>query len=108
MNRTFTTKSAKACEYIKEFKALSVEVANLQSQIEKLEQERNKVAMKGQKAKDKLGVEVDKLVKGELGEFEVIINVQLSKEEGSVDIDLVNTVEQYKDAYRKRKLEEKK
>tara|TARA_R110000868_G_scaffold271022_2_gene530473 strand:+ start:1145 stop:1477 length:333 start_codon:yes stop_codon:yes gene_type:complete len=104
MDRKFTITSPKACELLKEYKELSVKVSNLQDQISALEEERNKLAMKGQKAKDKLAPIVDELTKAELGEFEVVVNISRSKVDGELEVDISNALQQFKDAYRKKKL----
>lgn len=108
MERTITKSSPKLNSLIARYKELSLEVADKQTQIEKLEEERNKIAMHGQKIKDRMAPIVDSLIAGELGEFETIVNAQRVKDsEEMVEIQVVDRVEQFKDAWRKKALEPK-
>lgn len=104
MERTITKKSDKLYGLIERYKELSKEVASTQEAIEKLENERNKLALQGQKVKDRMTPLADELAKGELSEFETIINIQRAKKEGDVEILIVDRVEQFKDSWRKRAL----
>lgn len=102
MNRTLTYKNDKAVELTKEFKTLSIEVKNLTDQITKLEEERNKVAIKGQKVKDKLNPMVQKLTKSDEGEFEVVTKVE-SNDKGELVVEFADMMEEWKKAWRERK-----
>lgn len=100
--RTLSKKSEKAASLVAEYKALVLDINKQVDEIEKHEKERNKIALKVQKIKDKLNPITEKLIEGELGDFEVVTNVKLSSEEGMVDIEIVDQVEQFKEAYLKR------
>lgn len=102
--RTVTYKHGKAVELIKQFKGLSTEVKDLTDKITALEEERNKIAIKGQKVKEKLNPIVMELTKGEEGEFEVVTKVE-ANEAGELEVGFANMLEEWKVAYRKRKAE---
>lgn len=99
--RTLNKKSDKVLSLVKEYKELVIEINKHVDEIEKVEKERNKVALKIQKVKDKMNPLVQNLVKGELNEFEIVTNVKEGKD--GVDIEVVDQVEQYKEALRKKK-----
>lgn len=101
MNRNVTYKNDKAVELIKEFKALSTEVKILTDKITALEEERNKVAIKGQKVKDKLNPIVQKLTKADEGEFEIVTKVE-SNDKGELVVEFTNAMEDWKKAFRER------
>jgi len=102
MNKTITYKNDKAVELIKQFKELSKEVAVLTDQIEKLNEERNKIAIKGQKVKDKLNPIVQKLTKDDTGEFDIVSKVEANKN-NELEVVFVDALEDWKKAYRERK-----
>lgn len=74
--RQITYKSDKAVELLLQFKDFSKEVKDLTDKITALEEERNKLAIKGQKVKDKLNPLIQKLTKADGGEFEVVSKVE--------------------------------
>ena len=102
MNKIIKYKSDKAVELIKEFKNLSVDVKRLTDEITKLEEERAKIAIKGQKVKDKLNPMVQKLTKADEGEFEVVTKVE-HNEEGELVVGFADMLEEWKKAYKERK-----
>lgn len=101
MNKTVTYKNDKAVELIKEFKLLSTEVATLTDQIMKLEEERNKIAIKGQKIKDKLNPIVLKLTTKDTGEFDIVTKVE-TNDQGELVVEFVDALEDWKKAYKER------
>lgn len=101
MNKTITYKNDKAVELLKQFKEFSVEVKTLTDKITTLEEERNKIAIKGQKVKDKLNPIVQKLTKGDEGEFEVVTKVE-TNEAGDLVVEFANVLEDWKKAYKER------
>lgn len=101
MNKTITYKNDKAVELLKQFKEFSVEVKTLTDKITALEEERNKIAIKGQKVKDKLNPIVQKLTKGDEGEFEVVTKVE-TNEAGDLVVEFANVLEDWKKAYKER------
>ncbi len=100
--RTINYKNDKAVELIKLFKEHSIEVKTLTDQITALEEERNKIAIKGQKVKDKLNPIVQKLTKGDEGEFEVVTKVEFN-EAGELVVEFADMLEEWKKAYKERK-----
>lgn len=100
--RTVTYQDDKAVELVLQFKELSKEVAAQTDQITKLEEERSKTAIKGQKIKDKLNGIIKKLTKEEEGEFEVVSKVEVSDKK-ELEISFANMLEEWKIEYRKRK-----
>lgn len=106
MNRTKTYNNNKAVELLKEFKELSKVVATQTDEIKKIEEERNKVAIKGQKIKDKLNVIVKNLTKEDEGQFEIVTKVEAT-DKGEVEVTFTDALEDWKEAYLKRKAEQK-
>ncbi len=101
--RIITKKDEKGTLLITEYKKLAVEL-NTQIDIVMAEEEkRNKIALQIQKTKDRLIPVEKKLTKGELGEFEVVTNMQIGKELNGIEINVVDAVEEFKEAYRKKK-----
>lgn len=101
MNRNVTYKNDKAVELIKEFKVLSTEVKALTDKITSLEEERNKIAIKGQKVKDKLNPIVQKLTKDDNGEFEIVTKVE-SNDQGELVVEFSDALEDWKKAFKER------
>lgn len=99
--RTLTYKNDKAVELIKQFKDLSKEVKEYTDKITALEEERNKVAIKGQKVKDKLNPIVQKLTKADEGEFEIVTKVE-SNEQGELVVEFTDMLAEWKKAYKER------
>lgn len=99
--RTLTYKNDKAVELIKQFKEHSKEVKDLTDKITALEEERNKVAIKGQKVKDKLNPIVQKLTKEDEGEFEIVTKVEAT-EAGELSVEFTDMLEEWKKAYKER------
>ena len=66
--RTLNKKSDKVLSLVKEYKELVIEINKHVDEIERVEKERNKVALKIQKVKDKMNPSVQNLVKGEFNE----------------------------------------
>lgn len=105
--RTVTYKNNdKIVDLLLQYKELSVEVKKLTDDITKLEEERNKIAIKGQKVKDKLNPIVKKLVAKDEGEFEVTSKVEVDSERNVV-VEFADQLEDWKEAYLKRKAETK-
>ncbi len=68
---------------------------------EKLERERNKIALKVQKIKDKIVPIVQKFVKPLLGEYDDIETAKASKEDGKITITTFNYLEDFKAKFRR-------
>lgn len=100
--RTVTYQDDKAVELVLQFKELSKEVAAQTDQITKLEEERSKTAIKGQKIKDKLNGMIKKITKGDEGEFEVVSKVEVNSKR-ELEISYADMLEEWKTEYRKRK-----
>lgn len=81
----------------------------ISKQIEKLEKERNRDALKVQKIKEKVVPILKEKVQPQLEEFEDIFSIDL-KEKGSETVVAVvfNQIDQYKQALRQRKEEQDK
>lgn len=103
--RTITYKNDKAVELLIQYKELSKEVKDFTDQITKLEEERAKVAIKGQKVKDKLNPMIKKMVAKDEGEFEVTSKVEVNQDKDII-VEFADQLEDWKEAYRKRKAEE--
>lgn len=101
MNRTVTYKNDKAVELIKQFKELSKEVRDYTDKITFLEEERSKIAIKGQKVKDKLNPIVQKITKADEGEYEIVTKVE-SNEQGELVVEFTNAMEDWKKAFKER------
>lgn len=99
--RKLTYKNDKAVELLLQFKDLSVEVKNLTDQITKLEEERNKLAIKGQKVKDKLNPIIKKLTLEDEGEYEVVSKVE-ANDKGEIIVEFSDMLEEWKKAYKER------
>lgn len=99
--RQVTYTNDKAVELLKEFKVLSTEVKNLTDQITALEEARNKIAIRGQKVKDKLNPIIQKLTKGDEGEFEVTAKVEVN-EKGEIVVEFADMLEDWKKAFKER------
>lgn len=100
--RTLNKKSDKVLNLVREYRALAIELNKAIDEVEKAEKERNKTALKIQKIKDKMNPLTQNLVKADLQEFEMIVNVKEGKDE-TVDVDVIDQVEQFKEALRKKK-----
>lgn len=94
-------KNDKAVELLKEFKTYSVQVKDLTDKITALEEERNKIAIKGQKVKDKLNPIIQKLTKGDEGEFEVTAKVEVN-DKGEIVVEFADMLEDWKKAFKER------
>jgi len=94
-------KNDKAVELLKEFKTYSVQVKDLTDKITTLEEERNKIAIKGQKVKDKLNPIIQKLTKGDEGEFEVTAKVEVN-DKGEIVVEFADMLEDWKKAFKER------
>lgn len=101
MNRNVTYNNSKAVELIKQFKEYSVDVKSLTDQITALEEERNKVAIKGQKVKDKLNPIVQKLTKADEGEFEIVTKVEFN-DQGELVVEFSDMLGEWKKAFKER------
>jgi len=101
MNRTVTYKNDKAVELLIEYKNQSIIVKDLTDKITALEEERNKVAIKGQKIKDKLNPIIQKLSKADEGEFEVVSKVE-TNDKGEVIVEFADMLEDWKKAFKER------
>lgn len=99
--RNLTYKNDKAVELLLEFKQHSVTVKDLTDKINALEEERNKVAIKGQKVKDKLNPIIQKLTKADEGEFEVVSKVE-TNDKGEIVVEFADMLEEWKKAYKER------
>lgn len=99
--RNLTYKNDKAVELLLEFKQHSVIVKDLTDKINALEEERNKVAIKGQKVKDKLNPIIQKLTKADEGEFEVVSKVE-TNDKGEIVVEFADMLEEWKKAYKER------
>lgn len=99
--RQITYKSDKAVELLLQFKDFSKEVKDLTDKITALEEERNKLAIKGQKVKDKLNPLIQKLTKADEGEFEVVSKVE-TNDKGEVIVEFSDMLEEWKKAYKER------
>lgn len=99
--RQVTYKNDKAVELLKEFKTYSVQVKDLTDKITALEEERNKIAIKGQKVKDKLNPIIQKLTKGDEGEFEVTAKVEVN-DKGEIVVEFADMLEDWKKAFKER------
>lgn len=99
--RQITYKSDKAVELLLQFKDFSKEVKDLTDKITALEEERNKLAIKGQRVKDKLNPLIQKLTKADEGEFEVVSKVE-TNDKGEVIVEFSDMLEEWKKAYKER------
>lgn len=104
--RTVIYKNDKAVELLIQFKEFSKEVKEYTDKITALEEERAKIAIKGQKIKDKLNPMIKKLVAKDEGEFEVTSKVEVDSDKNIV-VEFADQLEDWKEAYRKRKAETK-
>jgi hypothetical protein len=105
--RTIKIQNSKIFTLVGEYKAKAQEINKVVDEIEKIEKERNKIGLQIQKLKDKLSPLVEKATESEVGEFEMVTNIQQSKEDGVVEVDIFDQVEEYKEALRKKKAEAK-
>lgn len=104
--RTVTYTNEKAVELLLQFKELSKEVKDLTDKITNLEEERAKVAIKGQKVKDKLNPMIKKMVAKDEGDFEVTSKVEVDGDKNII-VEFADQLEEWKEAYMKRKVEAK-
>lgn len=104
--RTVTYTNDKAVELLLQFKDLSKEVKDFTDQITRLEEERAKVAIKGQKVKDKLNPLIKKMVAKDEGLYEVTSKVEVNGDKQIV-VEFADQLEDWKEAYLKRKTEAK-
>lgn len=104
--RTVTYENDKAVDLLIQFKDLSKEVKDYTDKITVLEEERAKVAIKGQKIKDKLNPIIRKMVAKDEGEFEVTSKVEVNANK-SIVVEFADQLEDWKEAYLKRKAEAK-
>lgn len=84
---------------------LITEGRELTSTIEKAEKERNKIALKIQKIKDKMISLMDKH-SFELGEFEYLRTVELK--DGKIEVQICDAMEEWQEVYRAQKAEQDK
>ena len=103
MERKVTVKSAKLLEVHENRNKLQKEINGLIDQIEVLQKELNKLGIKMQKEKEKAVKETMKL-NVDLNEFEYISNFDIK--EGEIELVVVDEIEVWKDAYRKKKLKQ--
>ena len=101
--RTVKIENSKIFNLVGEYKAKALEINKVVDEIEKIEKERNKIGLQIQKLKDKLSPLVEKATESEISEFEMVTNIQQSKEDGVVEVDIFDQVEEYKEALRKKK-----
>ena len=94
-------KNDKAVELLIQFKDLSKEVKDLTDKITALDEERNKIAIKGQKVKDKLNPIIQKLSKPDEGEFEIVSKVE-TNDKGEIIVEFSDMLEEWKKAYKDR------
>ncbi len=99
--RQVTYKNDKAVELLIQFKDHSKEVKDLTDKITALEEERAKIAIKGQKVKEKLNPIIQKLTKGDEGEFEVVSKVE-ANDKGEIIVEFADMLEEWKKAYKER------
>jgi uncharacterized coiled-coil DUF342 family protein len=99
--RQVTYKNDKAVELLIQFKDLSKEVKDLTDKITALDEERNKIAIKGQKVKDKLNPIIQKLSKPDEGEFEIVSKVE-TNDKGEIIVEFSDMLEEWKKAYKDR------
>ena len=104
---TVKIENIKIFNLVGEYKAKALEINKVVDEIEKIEKERNKIGLQIQKLKDKLSPLVEKATESEISEFEMVTNIQQSKEDGVVEVDIFDQVEEYKEALRKKKAEGK-
>lgn len=70
----------------------------LSEQIEKLEEERNKIGLQIQKLKDRIIPEIEEIIKGiEMSEYEAVGEVRAGEQENEVEIEIFDQIEAYKE-----------
>lgn len=105
MRRSITKESSEVYTLLDQYQEEALKLVDVISKIEKLEEERNKLAIKGQKLKDKMQPLVQELSKDDITEFEQLVNVERGEKEGEIRIDMVDMVEQFKETWRNKGLE---
>jgi len=83
-------------------KEMEAEHLALTSEREKLEQERNKIALKVQKIKDRLIPKIHKEMLKHLGEFEDLMSAELTKDKSKVVIKKFSHLQEWKRQYKAR------
>lgn len=83
-------------------KDMEKEHLDLTSKREKLEQERNKVALKVQKIKDRLIPKLQKKMLKHLGEFEDLLSAELTKDKTKLVVKKFSHLAEWKRAYKAR------
>lgn len=109
MRRSITKNNLEVYELLKEYKEESIKLGEINQKLEALEpleEERNKLAIKGQKIKDKMAPIVFQLAEGECTEFEKVVNVREGENEGDIYIDILDLVEQFKEEMREQNKKE--
>lgn len=103
--RTVEIKDTKIEDYHSKIKEIWKDGQKLLDEKEKLEKEIKKTALKIQKIKDKLNPAISKYL-GALAEFEYVANLDVI--DGKLVAKVGDQLEEFKDAYRKQKVEQAK
>lgn len=105
-SRQVRFKSAELIALMQERGELITKGRDLTNKLEKLEKQRNKVALQADKLSSKMRPTLDKLVKPEVGEFEDVNNIEIQN--GEVVVEIYDRLEDFKKQFRKAKEEQEK
>jgi hypothetical protein len=94
-------KNKEIVELLTKKETLVIEGREVTKKIEELENDRRKIGLQIQKVKDKVIPMVNKLMEGNLKEFEEIGTVEVK--DGELDISIVDVVENFKRDYKEAK-----
>lgn len=98
--RTIEIKDVKLTSILKERGVVFKEIVKLNAKIEEINQERNKLAYKMERLKEKTRPIIDKLTPSfELKEFEIITDVKINKS-GKPEVAIVDRIEEFQNAIR--------
>ncbi len=94
-------KNKEIVELLTKKETLVIEGREVTKKIEELENDRRKIGLQIQKVKDKVIPMVNKLMEGNLKEFEEIGTVEVK--DGELDISIVDVIENFKRDYKEAK-----
>lgn len=100
-------KHTKLSELFTKREEISKEINAIVDKMTELDAERNKLAIKMQKSKEKMIpiIEKDIIAQLELGEFEEV--GKITKIDGGVEVEVIDKVEEFKTAYKEQKSKQK-
>ena len=92
---------------LREKAVIHKEIGEINEKLEKLDSKRSKLGHKINRIKEKMLPIIKEMEHSfKLSEFEIITNISIGEESKEVEIEVINQVEEYKEAIRQKKLEE--